>query len=181
MNTDKWTSQTDKTTQAFRDAFAHMGAEALNWKPNPKTWSVGQNIDHLIVTNATYFPLMAAVHEGSYNPPFTARAGFLVNFFGKLVLNSVEPTRKRKIKTFPIWEPTTSAVPGDVLSRFMQQQETLKQMIRNSNDLLDKGTIIASPANRMIVYKLETAFDILVSHELRHLEQAKEVAALQKK
>jgi len=27
----------------------------------------------------------------------------------------------------------------------------------------------------MIVYKLETAFDIMVAHEKRHLEQAREI------
>jgi hypothetical protein len=40
---------------------------------------------------------------------------------------------------------------------------------------VDKGTIISSPANKIIVYKLEIAFDIIVAHEKRHLEQAREV------
>jgi hypothetical protein len=40
--------------------------------------------------------------------------------------------------------------------------------------------VISSPANKNIVYKLETAFDIIVSHEQRHLEQAKEILQLMK-
>jgi hypothetical protein len=40
---------------------------------------------------------------------------------------------------------------------------------------VENGTIISSPANKNIEYKLETAFDIIVAHEKRHLEQAREV------
>jgi hypothetical protein len=50
--------------------------------------------------------------------------------------------------------------------------------IEEAKELVAKGTVIASPANKNIVYKLETAFDIIVSHEQRHLEQAKEVLVL---
>lgn len=48
-------------------------------------------------------------------------------------------------------------------------------MIKNSEDLLVNGIVISSPANKNIVYKLETAFNIIVTHEQRHFEQAKEV------
>jgi hypothetical protein len=48
-------------------------------------------------------------------------------------------------------------------------------MIQSSSKLLEYKTVISSPANRNIVYKLETAFDIIVAHEFRHFEQAKEV------
>jgi hypothetical protein len=54
-------------------------------------------------------------------------------------------------------------------------QAELKSLIENSTDLVNRGEVISSPANKMIVYKLETAFEIIVTHELRHLEQAKEM------
>lgn len=56
----------------------------------------------------------------------------------------------------------------------------LKQKIEDAKELIENGTIIASPANRNIVYKLETAFDIIISHEQRQLEQAKEIVQLMK-
>lgn len=93
-------------------------------------------------------------------------------------LNAVEPVRKKKMKTFPIWEPTASQVTDDILGQFEKHQTELKRQIETAKDLIEKGTIISSPANKNIVYKLETAFDIIVSHEQRHLEQAKEVLQL---
>ena len=95
-----------------------------------------------------------------------------MNFFGTTVLNAVKPEQKKKIKTFPIWEPSTSNIPGDILERFIAHQNELKTQIAESGDLLKNAAIISSPANRNIVYRLETAFDIIVTHEYRHLDHS---------
>lgn len=170
-----WTSQLDKITEHFVADFGSLSAEQLNWKPNPQTWSIAQNIDHLIVVNQTYYPILTSLKAGTYKTPFIGKIGFMVSFLGKIVLNAVKPDRKKKIKTFPIWEPTVSEIKDDILRRFENHQIELKQRIEASEELLEKGTVISSPANRIIVYKLETAFDIIVTHEQRHLKQAKEV------
>lgn len=173
-----WTSQLDKVTANFVADFNSLSAEQLNWKPNSQTWSIAQNIDHLIVVNETYYPVLASLKAGTYKIPFMGKIGFMVSFLGKAVLNAVKPDRKKKMKTFPIWEPTVSEIKGDILRRFENHQTELKRQIESSKELVDKGAIISSPANKNIVYKLETAFDIIVSHEQRHLEQAKEVLQL---
>ncbi len=51
MNAHLWDSQIDSATSAFKDNFERLTVEELNWKPNTKTWSVAQNIHHLIVIN----------------------------------------------------------------------------------------------------------------------------------
>ena len=87
----------------------------------------------------------------------------------------MQPEQKRKLKTFPIWEPELSAIRSDIVARFEAHQHELKQVIQSSEDLIARHTVISSPANRMIVYKLETAFDIMVAHEKRHFKQAQEI------
>ena len=175
-----WINTIDRTTENFQEHFANLSKEELNWKPNPKAWSIAQNIDHLIVINQTYFPVLAALKAGTYQTPFTAKIGFLVSYFGKMILNSVKPEYKKKIKTFPIWQPAQSEISEDILDRFTQHQSELKEMITEAKPFLDQGTIISSPANKSIVYKLETAFDIITTHEQRHLAQAKVVLGLLK-
>jgi len=102
----------------------------------------------------------------------------MVSFLGNLVLKSVQPDRKRKVKTFQIWKPADSDVPEGIIERFEKNQEELKILVIGSADLIEKGTIISSPANKNIVYKLETAFDIIVTHEQRHYNQAVDVKAM---
>lgn len=172
---DSYTKELDKITEAFLQSFSKLTTTQLNWKPNADTWSIGQNIDHLMVINETYAPIIKNIRNGNYALPWHARFDFLVNFFGKTVLNAVEPERKKKMKTFPLWKPRQSNIPGDILHQFLKHQEHLKERIHSCSDLVAKGTIIASPANRIIVYKLETAFEIMIAHERRHFNQAKEL------
>ena len=178
MNTSVWISRIDQTTSDFESSFNQLTTDQLNWQPNATTWSIAQNIDHLIVINKTYFPVIEELKAGRYQLPWTARFGFLVNFFGKFILKAATPNRKNRTKTFPIWEPTQSSISESILADFKKHQEELKEVVINSQDLIQAGAVISSPANKYIVYQLATAFEIITLHEQRHLEQAKEVLAV---
>ncbi|MCO5260393.1 MAG: DinB family protein [Crocinitomicaceae bacterium] len=173
-----WSRDIDKITKDFNSQFGHLSIEQLNWKPNQQTWSIAQNMEHLIVVNETYYPVLASLNIKTYKTPLIGKIGFIVSFLGKTVLNAVKPDRKKKMKTFSIWEPTKSEINDDILKRFENHQTILKQKIDASKEFIEKGVVISSPANRNIVYKLETAFDIIISHEQRHLEQAREILLL---
>lgn len=171
----EWTQQIDEITQQFTQKFGSLSTDQLNWKLDPNTWSIAQNIDHLITINETYFPITDAIREGNYRLPFTAKFGFLVRFFGNQILKASKPERKNKMKTFPVWEPASSGVPAGIMERFEAHQEALKNWIEDAQDLAAQGQVISSPANKYIVYKLAKAFEIIVNHERRHFNQAKEV------
>ncbi|MGN6531786.1 MAG: DinB family protein [Ginsengibacter sp.] len=175
-----WNEQIDDITQKFIESFENLTSEQMNWKPDPDTWSIAQNIDHLIVINNSYFAMIDSIKKGTYKAPFLSRIGFIVSFLGNTILKSVQPDRKKKMKTFTIWEPGKSNVAEGILKTFEEKQSKLKSLIENSKDLLDKGVIISSPANKNIVYKLEKAFEIIVTHERRHFNQSKEVYELLK-
>jgi hypothetical protein len=175
---DRWTNHINKITNDFKESFELLPNAELNWKPDPNTWSIAQNLDHLIVINASYHQIVNSVREGRYKLPFHAKFEFLVSFLGRKVLMAVQPDRKKRMRTFPVWEPARSEIGEDIWERFEQSQSNLKSLIISSSDLLDRKTVISSPANSNIVYKLETAFDIIVSHEQRHFEQSLDVARL---
>ena len=171
----KWVKELEIITAEVERLFGSLSPEQLNRKPDPGTWSIGENIAHLIVVNTSYFPVLEALKEGTYHPPFIAKIGFIVRFLGRTILEAVQPNRQKKMKTFPIWEPGTSHLASPILQQFKAHQTALCQQIEGMAALLDKGVVLSSPANKHLVYSLETAFDIIVAHEQRHLEQAKEV------
>ena len=154
---DKWVTDLETNTQLFKQHFAGLSPEDLNWKPDPQTWSIAQNIDHLITINSTYFPVLDEILMGRYNAPWLGKIGFIPRFFGNLIYNASLPDRRKKMKTFPMWEPAKA------------------DYIRKAAPAVERGLVISSPAQAGLVYKLERAFDIIVVHEQRHLEQAKEV------
>lgn len=170
-----WTAALDNITKQCQEEFGTLTIEQLHWKPNSNTWSIAQNLDHLILVNQTYFPVLTSLKEGNYQAPFIAKINFIVTLLGKTILKAVHPDRRKKMKTFPIWDPGASNKNDDILKRFERHQNELKQKMEEAEGLIEQGVVISSPANRNIVYKLETAFDIIVSHEQRHMEQAKEL------
>lgn len=172
MKTTNWTSQLDKNTHLFRDKFGKLDGAVLNSRPNPQTWSIAQNVEHIMKVNSTYYNVIDAIRNGIYTTPFIAKIPLLPKMIGKFILNSVQPDRKRKIKTFPIWEPTESDIAADVIERFARDQDKLKSLIHACRDLLNSGMVISSPAHRQVVYPLSTAFDIILAHEQRHFVQA---------
>mgnify|MGYP001800611158 CR=1 FL=1 len=171
----RWLDIIDQSTKGFQEAFSSLSQEQMNWKPDPATWSVGQNIAHLIVTNASFFPIIDAVRAGSHKVPWFPSRSFLVKFNEKMILNYVKPDREKRSKTATMWEPEQSEVESGILQKFIEEQEKLKALITGSQDLVEVGTLITSPISKFLVYHLEAAYDIIVTHEQRHLAQAKEV------
>lgn len=105
MNHLNWKAHIDQNTNLVQELFSKIPEQQLNFQPNNQTWSIAQNLEHLIVINESYYPILNELHNDEYSAPFQAKFKFLVNFFGSFVLKSVEPSRRKKMKTFPIWEP----------------------------------------------------------------------------
>lgn len=175
-----WLNRIDKMTAEIVERFGNLSPEQLNLKPSSDTWSIAQNLDHLIVINSSYVPVIQAVREDSLSLPFLAKFGFWAKFCGKMVLKSVNPDRRKQMGTFPIWEPSPTILPDNIIQIFEEHQTALKDLITQSKDLVLAEKVIVSPANKNIVYTIGNAFEIIVTHEERHLAQATEVLGLMK-
>ncbi len=181
MEKTNYISELEGLTKAFTTEFGGLTPEELNRKPNASTWSIGQVIDHIITVNKSYYPVVEQLRAGTYRTPWTAKVPFLVNWFGDFILKGVEPERRKKIKTFPVWEPAVSEVRADIVSHFAEHQRELAGFVAVCSDLIEDGKVISSPANRFIVYEIGRAFDIIMAHEHRHLNQSREILTFLKK
>lgn len=167
-----WHKRIDAVTTSMLELASGMQPDELNFKPSATVWSLAQIMDHLIKINGTYFPILDQLKAGKYKPSFWGRFGFLARMGGKFILKSVRPENKKNIKTFAIWEPAKSDLPAGIVDHFRAHQEILKDRIKASQHLLKQNPIINSPASNKIAYHLETAFEIIVTHEERHLLHA---------
>ena len=71
------------------EKFQSLSSTQLNWKPSENEWSIGQCLDHLIVSNTTYFPTFEKVLHGKY------RLGFLQKINQISVLSVVTYSKPR--------------------------------------------------------------------------------------
>lgn len=169
---NSWAEDLNIISRSVADHFGSLDGTQLNKKPNASTWSIAQIIEHIISINHSYYPTFDNLLDGTHAIPWTGKFNFIVKFFGKMILKSVQPESIRKTKTLPIWEPSTSDIDLNVLTRFENSQEVLKEYISKLINSIDENVVISSPANKFVVYTLPVALDIIVTHEKRHLQQA---------
>jgi uncharacterized damage-inducible protein DinB len=165
----------DQITESTRMLFGNSSPAQLNWQPAPGSWSIAQCLDHLIRINSLYFPLLTALRSGRAQPTFWERYSPLSKVLGKLLIGSLRPEHRKKLKTSPQAQPVTSEV-ADILDRFAQHQAELIDHLRAIPREIDRErTIVTSPLRRWVTYSLDDCLTILVVHEQRHVLQARRV------
>ena len=173
-----WHDEITEITGQFIDNFKSLNEEQMNLKPNSKSWSIGQVIEHLIKTTENYSKIPIKIRCQDFNPSILTHISFLPKLYGRMLLKYVEPERKRKINTFKIFEPEKSDIDINILSEFEDSQNKLHSFIDENLDLVSNSAIIPSPISNHIFYHFDTVIDILINHQKRHLNQALNVLEL---
>ncbi len=161
-----------------KQTFGQLSAEQINWKPDSNTWSVGQCFEHLIVTNKLYFPNIQKVIDGNHRNNFFSKIPFSTNLIAVAMKNALNPEQKRKMKTFKVFEPSTSNVSATIIEDFAENNRKLIEMIEACKGLELHKIKIAEPLSVMLNLRLDDAFEILAMHEQRHFLQAEKVLQL---
>lgn len=169
-----WIKELDNINKVVSEEFASIPDEVLNKKPGSEKWSVSENFQHIMKVNNSYFPLFEKLKKGNFQAPFIAKIPFFSKLFGNMIFQSVSDGGKKKVKTFPAWQPEP-VFYDNTISDFLQHQILLAEKIKEMEPFTAKKVIIHSPVNKLIVYSLDQAIDIIIAHEWRHLDQAKQV------
>lgn len=159
--------------------FGHLNGEQINWKPDEKTWSVGQCFEHLIVTNELYFPNIEKVADGTHRNNFFSKIPFSTNLIAAVMKNALKPEQARKMKTFKIFEPAASNVSEHIIENFAENNRKLIEMMKAVEEFEIDKIKIAEPLSITLNLRLDDAFEILMIHEKRHFLQAERIKTLE--
>jgi uncharacterized damage-inducible protein DinB len=171
---DKRTNQIDLTTKKFIDIFCFLNTEQLNWKPGAETWSVAQNIAHIILLNKYYFEKFENIKQGTNNIRLASRLRYWLKFTQNPIKPYTDTSRIKRAKTYGFWEPAKTDYTHSILTDFQLQQAEFKKYVYELKDVNGK-TLMPYPGDKFLVFSLESAFDLLIDHEERHYNQAKEL------
>lgn len=168
-----------QTITRVNDSFALLSEDQLNWKPDADSWSIAECLDHLIVTNEQYFTIFEDLKNNNYHPSFWMKLPFYSNICANLILKSVDPDNKVKMKTFSVFTPRYSNYAQQIVGDFEDSQNKLIDNLKALDHLDHQRVRIASPVNAKMVYTLKDACNILWKHAVRHFNQAKRLEALE--
>jgi hypothetical protein len=155
-----------------KEAFGALSGQQINWMPSASEWSIGQCLEHLMLLNAPYLPIIEDILSAKRKATLLERAPLLPAFFGRLVLSAVQPEAKQKVKARPAFAPSSTPIDPGVVSKFSTHQEELIRLMKASAERPIGKIIITSVVSPYVTYSLLDAYRILVAHEQRHSQQA---------
>ncbi len=167
--------QADAIAENVEKVFGNLSAAQLNWKPNEKSWSIAQCLEHLIIANKMEFPAVENALKENYKNPFWSRIPFLSDVCGKTAIYLFKPQNPRKFKAPKSFQPSKSEFSEKIVPDFVAHQQELVEFFERSRDLDLRKTKIVSPISNFITYSLLDAFHVLTVHEQRHFGQAERV------
>jgi hypothetical protein len=160
-----------------RRVFGRLSGEQVNWRPGEREWSIGQCLDHLVISNRPYEQIFEVILTGQRRSRAWERVPLLPRLFGRLLINTLRPDSGRRIQARPAFYPSRSRIDPAIVATFLAQQERLLHLMEASRGLDLEGITITSPVLRLITYSLMDAFRIIVVHEQNHFVQATRVMA----
>jgi len=175
--TEPHLEQIYEQTQEFIEElkqFESLTYQQLNWKPAPTSWSIIECIDHLKKTNEQYLiPLQKALEDARIRN-LKAQKPFKSAWFGKFFANQMKPNG-RKIKAPALFSPQISNLDIHILREFIALKTNILTYVQDLNGLDIQRMKISSPISKLIVFRVGDALQIVVNHDFRHLEQARNV------
>ena len=163
-------SANDQTAQTLA---AGLTSEQLNWQPAPGSWSVGQCLEHLCITNEAYLAsISAAIREKPDSPVEQITPG---RFGGWFIRSFVEPSPNSKRVSAPAKIRPAARVDLAVLDRFLSGNRSCRELIVRTRGKDINRIRFWNPFVLGIRFTVGTGLEIITGHERRHLLQAERV------
>ncbi len=145
------------------------------WQPRPDAWSIAQCLDHLNVTARIYLPLLDegiadAIRQGLYG-----EGPFKYNWMGRLFVALTEPPPRFRVKSPAVFHPPPARTRHEIVAAFPAYQVQYIDRLRQANGLDLARARVRSVAASWIRMPLGSGFALMLSHERRHLWQARRV------
>ena len=155
------------------DEFCNLSPGQLNWRPSPDAWSVGQCLDHLIKSNASFFGEFDKLAAGTRKNSFWENWSPLSKFAGSFLVKSLKADDK-KVKTITTMMPP-SEIEAGIVDSFIRHQDELADKVRSVANADWQKTVVTSPFFGLMTYTLDDGLQAIIEHEKRHIRQAKRV------
>jgi hypothetical protein len=175
---DIFHTQVHEVRAAARALIAPLSHSQLNWQPEPTRWSVGQNLQHVVLTGREY---LARLDDGIDEARRRTRAHQRPHRPGLLaayLVKSMEPPITWRMRTLPRLQPPSTIERDMLLAEFDAFHQELARRIYAAADAhLDCGRL-RSPILPVIRLTVEQALAVLLAHARRHLWTANRLREL---
>ena len=169
----RFVDEYEAAKRRVRDSYGRLSPEQIRQRTSDKSWCVAECLEHLVITARLYMAVLDnAIPESrvrSYikRPPY--KYGRLTQWF---IRKAGEYPVKLKAKTPRKFNPGSYSQLDDPIKAFCEKQDEMIKRVHESNGL-DLGRLkSASPITPLIRFSIGQIFQLVLSHQNRHLWQA---------
>jgi hypothetical protein len=163
---------TDARLQAVAGA---LGPRALHWKPPSGGWSIGQVLEHLVVSTDDYLGPMRRVIEqareqarGAPDADPVWRPSLMGGFLARAL------RAPRKLPAPRSWAPPLTP-RAEVLETFRARLRDTAALLERARPLEWSRLRLSSPITRLVRLNLGDCFSITIAHAHRHARQIERI------
>jgi hypothetical protein len=148
--------------------------DQLNWTPGDGRWSIGQCLDHLLVSNDVYLPPIARALDARTprSPVDVLTPGWGGRWF---IRNYIEPSPASGRHRAPGKIAPARQVDASVLDRFVRSNDAARALVRRAAAYDVNRIRFVNPFVPLVRFTVGTGLEIVWRHQRRHLLQAERV------
>ena len=147
----------------------------LGWRASPHRWSLAENCAHLATITTIYLPALdAAIRRGHADAAYSDRP-FQGNVVSRLLVWSMEPPVRVRLKTPRALAPAAAQHPGEARVAYRTAQSAFELRLERAAGLDLAHVRVTPPTLPRLRLALGTVLAMLLAHERRHLWQCTEV------
>ena len=168
--------QLDRSIEEARAVLDGLTPDQVNWRPAPERWSIGECISHLNVGIRAALPALDRAIETARERGFAGTGTGRYGWFANWMVRAQEPPVKRRVKTFPVFQPVAARHDAArLLPEFRAVRSELRERLARAEGIDWGRAKVVSPASRFFRLPFGAYVAFLLAHDRRHLWQAREV------
>lgn len=171
-----WAEAFGAAESRMRDLAGGLSRAQLNFRPDPKAWSVGQCLDHLAVSMRVYLgPLERALEETAVHGREGGEPYGRGTWIGRFLVDALRKPGKRYPAPRSFRPREVELDPEEVRASFEAEIRRFQRALESSAGLPLGGIAMPWPAFRPLKIAVFQAFELQAIHLERHLAQAERV------
>jgi len=162
-----------ESLEIVNSRFIGLSETQINWKPEPKKWSIAECLSHIAVSHELYLARVAEVLETPVEN--NGKLVFRPSITGSIFLKTINPESAVKIPNPAIFNPAESPFTRRVFEDFLSAHQKYVDLLNRSGDYELNDNKIISPVSSLMKFSLGEVLILLAYHEKRHVLQALKV------
>jgi hypothetical protein len=154
---------------------AGMTAAQFNWRPAPRRWSVGQCLEHVVLTARLYPEAVSRMIDESRARHARGERPYRRGLLARWLISSMEPPPGLRVRSPRRVEPRRDLDMAVVTTAFHDVHERLASLVARADGVSLDHARMTSPFLPLLKLTLGQVFEVNLAHGRRHLWQAWQV------